>query len=269
MFVTYAILLIIGVIVLVIAMAGGVALIVNVTSALWLAKRGAEAAGTVTRVDERKPGRAARVQVRYETPGGSFTIAGTSQRGWPGVPVAVRYNPARPAQATTLTRPWQRALTGIPVVLLTAATGGGMVTSAAWYYSGSRTPLQVPLAGGAVALGIALMCATHVSRRYTVLRHWRRMVQADGKVQRYADHSPVGAGILISFPSADGSEKFWVRAGTILAKVGDTVTVRYDPDMPAVTATVEAAGDLRSSVIATTVVGAGCLAFAIYLFSML
>lgn len=270
MFVTYAVLMIIGAVVAVIALVGSVALIVNVTNAIWLAARGTEATGKVTRVNEQKPGRAARVQVAYETPHGSFTVEGTSQRAWTGSTIPVRYDPARPAHATTMTRPWRRALTEIPAALLTAAAGAGMIISGAWYYSGTHTRLQIPLVGGSAALAFALMLGTRAARRYTVVRHWRRMLQAKGTVRRYADHSPVGPGILISFSPADGGrQEFWARAGTIPAKVGDTVPVRYDPAMPATTATVEDAGDIRSGAIATTVIAAGCAVFALYLFSLL
>lgn len=269
MFITYAVLMIVGAIALVIDLAAGAGLISGVVSALQLAGRGTETDGTITWVDDRKPGWAARVRVAYETPGGTLSLQTTSQRPWIGSIVPVRYNPMRPAQATTLIRPWRRALVGIPTVLLIAVAAGGLIISGAWYFSGTHTPLQIPLVGGSATLGIALMCGSFAARRYPILLNWRRLSQTDGTVRRYADHSPVGPGILISFPTADGNEEFWVRAGTIPAKVGDTVTVRYSPDRPATTATVQNAEDVRASAIASTVVAAGCAAFALYLYSML
>lgn len=264
MFITYAVLLVIGGVLLVADLFIGVVLVTGVTVALWLAARGVETAGRVTLVEPRRPGRAARVQVAYETPGGKFQTEGTAQRPQVGEPVPVRYHPARPARATTLTRPWGRALAGIPTVLAVLAVSIGMVTSASWYFSGSHTRLQEPLAGASFTGALALAFACYAAGRYKVLLRWRRMVQVDGKVMRFSEKSPVGPGILISFASADGREEFWARAGTVTAGTGDAVAVYYDPARAATSATVQNAADVRAYAIASTVVTLGLAALAIF-----
>jgi hypothetical protein len=263
-FITYAVLLVIGGILLVADLFIGTVLVTGVTVALRLAACGVETAGRVTLVEPRRPGRAARVQVAYETPGGTFQTEGTSQRLQLGEPVPVRYHPARPALATTLTRPWGRAFVGIPTVLAVLTVSVGMVTSAIWYFGGSHNRLQVPLAGASFTGGLALACAYYAAGRYTVLLRWRRMVQADGKVLRFSEKSPVGPGILISFASAGGREEFWAQAGTVNVGTGDAVTVYYDPARAATSATVQNAGDIRAHAIASTVVTLGLGALAIF-----
>jgi hypothetical protein len=264
-FITYAALLVIGVILLPADLFIGVVLVTGVTSALWLAARGVETAGRVTQVEPRRPGRSARVLVVYETPGGKFHVDGTSQRPHIGEPVPVRYHPARPAFATTLTRPWRRTLVGIPTVLAILAASIGMVTSAVWYFGGSHSKLQVPLAGASSLGALALAFAYYAAGRYAELLRWRRMMRADGTVRRFNENSPVGPGILISFESADGPEEFWARAGSVLVGVGDAVTVYYDPARPARSATVHTVGDVRAYAIASTVIALGLGALAIFL----
>lgn len=271
MFVTYAAGMAVGVLVLLLGLFSVIALLVSVASAVRLAARGPVTTGTVTAVEYRQAGFAARVQVSYETPGGTFTAWGTSHRPWKGSPVPVRYDRSRPEHATTVTRPWRRAATALPVALLTVAAAAGMIIAGAWYFSGSHTPWQIPLLGASVTLGGALGCTVAATRRYTTLAHWRRMLTADGTVRRYADHSPAaGPGIQITFATAAGEKaEFWIAAGTVPAKVGDTLTVRYSPDRPTATATVREAGDLRNSAVAFTVSAAALAAFALYMYSML
>jgi len=263
-FITYAALFVIGAILLVADLFVGAVLVTNVSGALWLVARGVETTGRVTLVEERRPGSAARVQVAYETPGGTFQTEGTSQRPQLGGQIPVRYHPTRPGFATTLTRPWRRTFVGIPTVLAVMAISVGMVTSAIWYFGGSHTRLQVPLAGASFLGALALALAYYAVGRYTVLLRWRRMVRVDGKVLRFSEKSPVGPGILVSFMSPEGREDFWARAGSVDVGSGDAVTVYYDPARAATSATVQPAGDIRASAIGSTVFALAFGALAIF-----
>jgi hypothetical protein len=252
-FITYAALLVIGGILLVVDLFIGAVLVTNVSGALWLAARGVETTGRVTLVEERQPGSPAQILVAYDTPGGRFQTEGTAERAQLGGEIPVRYHPAKPSFATTLTRPWARTFVGIPTVLAILAVSVGMVTSALWYFHGSHAKLRVPLAGASFLGALALALAYYAVGRYTVLFRWRRMVRVDGKVMRFNEKSPVGPGILISFTSADGREEFWARAGSIDVGAGDAVTVYYDPAKAATSATVQNAGDVRAYAIGSTV----------------
>jgi Protein of unknown function (DUF3592) len=263
-FITYVALFVIGGILLVADLFIGAVLVTNVSGALWLAMRGVETTGRVTLVEERRPGSAAQVQVAYDTPGGTFRTEGRSQRPQLGGQIPVRYHPAKPAFATTLTRPWRRTLVGIPTVVAVMAASVGMVTSAVWYFHGSHTSLQVPLAGASFLGALALASAYGSAGRYAALLRWRRMVQADGKVLRFSEKSPVGPGILVSFTSADGREEFWARAGSVDVGSGDTVAVYYDPAKAATSATVQTARDVRAIAIAGTVFTLAFGALAIF-----
>lgn len=269
MFIAYACALVLGAVLLIADLFVGAVQVTGVIAALWLAARGVETAGRVTLVERRRAGSPARVQVSYETPGGTFSTEGTAQRPRLGGPMPVRYHPDRPAFATTLTRPWRRTFVGIPTALAVAVGSVGLVTSASWYFGGNHTSLQAPLAEASFWGVLALAAAYIAAGRYSVLLRWRRMVPADGKVRRFDERSPVGPGILISFESTDGHEEFWSQAGIVPAGVGDTVTVHYDPDKAATSATVRTARDVRSGAIAGTVFTLGFGALAIYGITML
>jgi hypothetical protein len=265
-FVAYAGLLVIGALLLAIALFAAVLLALAVPTAMRLATRGAEATGHVVGSEGRRPGGGTRVRVAYETPGGRFETRGTSYVSGLGVPVPVRYDPAKPARATTLTRPGRRAITTIPVVLAVAAVSAGMIVGSAWYFAGVHSRLQAPLAGGCFALALALGFGFYACRRYAELLGWRRMVSAEGTVRRFDEHAPGGPGILISFEPAGGRAEFWARAGSVLAGVGDQVTIRYDPAKPSTTATVQTPSDIRAYALGGTVltlIMAGLSVFAI------
>ena len=253
MFITYAALFVIGGILLVADLFIGAVLVTNVSCALWLAARGVKTTGRVTLVEERQPGSPAQVQVAYDTPGGTFRTEGTAERAQLGEQIPVRYHPAKPSFATTLTRPWARTFVGIPTVLAVLAVSVGMLTSALWYFHGSHAKPRVPLVGASFLGALALALAYYAVGRYTVLFRWRRMVRVEGKVLRFKEKSPVGPGILISFTSADGREEFWARGGSVDVGAGDAVTVYYDPAKAATSATVQNAGDVRAYAIGSTV----------------
>jgi hypothetical protein len=254
LFLVYALILILAALILLIDLVAAAALAVALARAVPLALRGREATGRVVKIESRRPGRTARVRVAYETPGGTLETGGTSQRPRLGEPKAVRYDPARPARATTLVRPARTAAAGIPVILVAAALSAGMITGSAWYFASVHSHARLPLAGGCFTLACALATGYYAWGQYAELLRWRRMVQAAGKVKRFNEHAPGGPGILISFESADGREEFWARAGSVAAGVGDTVTVYYDPAKPASSATVQTAADVRAHAIGGTVV---------------
>lgn len=246
--VTAAVLLAFGLILLLAALFAGVLLVTAVPVALWVAAQGDETVGDVVSIGQRAAWGGTRVRLSYGTPSGTFETNGTVQRPQADTQVPVRYRRSRPAIATTLLHPVRWAMVGIPTVLVAALVSVGMITSAVWYFSGSHAQLQQPLGGGSFMLGIAIVCGYYAAKRCAVVLRWHRMVQAEGKVRRYKEPPGTrGSGrILISFQSAEGNEEFWARAGGAPSKVGDAVTVYYDPARPADTATVQAASDVRS-----------------------
>jgi Protein of unknown function (DUF3592) len=217
--------------------------------AVRLAVRGTEVTGHVVHVRERR--RRVGVRVAYETPAGKFETGGTSQRSQLGEPMTVRYDPVRPARATTWIWPARKAATGIPMMLAVAAASGGMILGSAFYFAGVHSSLQAPLVGGGFTLGIALIAAGYARDKYAELLRWRRMVQAPGRIKRFNERATNG--VLISFESADGRQEFWARTGSVVARVGDTVTVYYDPSKPAWSATVEDFSTVRAYAIGSTV----------------
>jgi hypothetical protein len=232
--------------------------------AMRLAVAGTDVTGHIAAIRDRRRSRGqAGVRVAYETPAGTLETSGTSQRPRVGAPVTVRYDPARPARATTLLRPARTAATGIPVVLAVAAASAGMVAGSAFYFAGVYSGLQLPLAGGGFALALALACGFYARGRYAELLRWGRMVSVPGKIARFDEHGPGGRGILISFDSGEGQEEFWARAGSVLAGVGDTVMVYYDPARPAGSATVETPPAIRAHAIAGTVMALFMFALAV------
>lgn len=253
LFLAFAVLIVIGVPLLLADLFYALVLVTTLPGALWLAVRGTETTGKVTWVDKQRPGRGSQVIATYTAPAGTFQVSGTSGRPQIGAPAAVRYNPGNPAFATTVTDPWLRAATRIPMVLAAGAAGAGMATAAIWYFTGTHTALQVPVGGGAFALAITLMFAHYTAGRYAVLLRSRRMVQTDGTITRRDQNSPLGPGCLIAFETGDGPAEFWVRADSVRAGNGDTVTVHYDPRDPEATATLDTADDVRDAVIGGTV----------------
>jgi Protein of unknown function (DUF3592) len=263
-FITYAGSLIFGLIVFLADLFVGISLVVNVTGALALAARGVETVGQVTRVEPRRAGGSAHVLVGYDTPGGRFQAEGTVGRALLGDRVPVRYDPDKPASATTLLRPWRRTFVGIPTVLVLMAMSIGMITGAAWYFRGTHTSLQLPLAGGSTLGVLAVVSCYGAAIQYAALWRWRRRIQVVGKALRYEEKSPVGPGILVSFESADGPEEFWAQAGTVDIGSGDEVTVYYEPDRPATSATIRDAYGVRSTAIWWTFFALGLGALAIF-----
>ena len=182
MFLVYGLLLVLAALILLVDLVTGAALAVALARAVPLAFGGAETTGHVVRVESRRPGRQARVRVAYETPRGMFETTGTSQRPRVGEPVPVRYDPVRPARATTLLRPARLAALGIPMVLVIAALCAGMITGGAWYFAGVHSQTRLPLAGGCLALALGLALAYYAWGQYAELLRWRRVVQTEGKV---------------------------------------------------------------------------------------
>ncbi|MBO0805104.1 MAG: DUF3592 domain-containing protein [Nocardiopsaceae bacterium] len=266
-----AVILGIGALLLAFDLLVGFVLTAVLARSLRLAVRGTETTGEVIRIGQRQPGRGAPIRVAYTTPAGSFETRGTSARPRLGAPVQVRYHPSRPASATTLTRPWRWVVTGVPMVLAIAATSAGMVTGAVWYFAGIHSRLQFPLANGSLLLLIALGTGYYAVSQSAVLLRWRRMVRVDGKILRFDEHAPglPKPGILVSFESADGTEEFWAMAGSGPACVGDTVTVYYNPDEPATSATVEEARTIRGYVIFSAVLALACGVLGIFSISLL
>jgi hypothetical protein len=253
LFLVYALLVIIAAVMLLIDLVAAAALALALGRAVPLAAGGTETTGRVARISSRRPGRRARVRVAYDTPAGTFETGGSSQRPRIGEPKPVRYDPARPARATTMVRPGRAAAGGIPVVLAVAALSAGMITGSAWYFAGVHGHAQLPLGGGCFILALALGTGYYACSRYAELAGWRRMAQAEGTVRRFDEHGPGGPAVLISFQSAAGREEFWARAGTVAAAVGDAVTVYYDPAKPASSATVQTAADVRAYAVGSTV----------------
>jgi hypothetical protein len=260
LFLVFAVLLALSALGLLTGLLVGAALIIALGRAIPLALRGSQVTGKVVNIDRRRPGRRARVRVAYETPGGKLETSGTTARPRIGAPMAVRYDPAKPDRATTMVRPGRTAVTGLGAVLVVAAVSAGMLTGSIWYFAGVHSHAQLPLAGGSFTLALALATGYYAAGRYAELVRWRRMAQAPGKVKRFDEHAPGGPGILVSFATADGREDFWARAGSVVAGVGDTVTVYYDPSRPATSATVQTASDVRSQAIGGTVMA---LVFAV------
>jgi hypothetical protein len=251
-FVLFALLLVVSGLLLLIALLTGAALIVSLGRAVPLARRGTQVTGHVVSVERSRPGRSARVRVRYETPGGKRETIGTTQSPWTGAPIPVRYDPAHPSRATTMVRPARAAVTGLTGVLVVLVLSAGMVTGSVWYFAGTHTGTQLPLAGGSFTCACAVAAGYYAAGRYATLLRWRRMLQATGKVKRFDEHAPGGPGILVSFRSEGGHEEFWARAGSVAADVGDTVTVRYLAAKPATSATVQTADAVRSQAIGAT-----------------
>lgn len=269
MLVAYAGLLVIGALILAIDLFTAVLLILAVATAVRLATRGTQTTGHVVREERRRPGGRARVRVAYETPGGRFETSAISDRQRLGDPIPVRYDPAKPGRATTVTQPRHPVVTGIPVVLAVAALSAGMIIGSAWYFAGEHNRLQAPLAGGCFALALALICGYYASGRYAELLRWRRMVRADGTVQLFDERAPGGPAILISFESARGREEFWARAATVPAGVGDRVAIHYDPAKPARTATVQTPSDIRAYALGGTILTLIMAALSVFAISQL
>jgi hypothetical protein len=235
--------------------------------AVPLALRGAAVTGHVTRVRERR--RRGGVTVAYETPAGIFETGGTSRHSRVGEPMAVRYDPARPARATTVIHPIRGVAVWAPLALAVAAVSAGMIVGSVFYFAGIHSTLQAPLVGGGFTLGLALAAAGFARDKYAELLRWRRMVQVPGKIKRFKEDAPDGRGVLISFESADGQEEFWARTGSVVARVGDTVTVYYDPSKPGWSATVEDSSTVRSYAIGGTVLALALFAGVALVTSML
>lgn len=249
-------LLIIGVPLLIIDLVVGALLLGVVALALWITARGTKTTGEVVRIGEKRgSGRYTRFRVSYVTPDGNFETGGISERPQLGEPVTVRYHRSRPSVATTETRPWRRAFTGVPVVLAVAAVSAGMIVSAVWYFNGSYPQLQEPLGGASFAFALAFACGYYATNRCALLLGWRRMVQTEGKVLRGEPSSRANGPVrvLISFQSAEGHEEFRAPANAVHAELGDTVTVYYDPARPIATATVHNAGSVRSGMLGSMV----------------
>lgn len=249
MIIAYIGALVIGAIILLADLTVGTAVVVTSISAVWLSVRGIKTTGHVVHVGDRRPGRKAEVRVSYETPSGRREIDGKSQRPQVGELVNVWYSPRQPAKATAVAHPWREAAIGIPVALWMGILAVGMVTGSVWYFSGTHAHLQLPVGLGSLGLAAGLTSAYGAGMQYVALLHRHRMTHTDGKVKQYDDHSPVGPGILVSFDSDNGPEKFWAQVGYVAAGVGDTVTVYYDPDKPATSATVKDASDVRNMAI--------------------
>lgn len=253
MFLYNAFLLVLGVVLLLIDLFAGAVLILAVSLSVPLVLGGTEVTGHVVTIERSRPGRPARVRVAYQTPGGTFETTGSTRNPRIGEPKTVRYNPARPARATTMTRPGRTAAIGIPIVLIIAGLSAGMIIGSVWYFAGVHRQLQTRLGFGSMLLTFALGAGWYAVTQYGKVLRWRRMAQAAGKVKRFTEHSPVGPGILISFDSAGSENEFWARAGSVPAGVGDTVTVYYDPGKPATSATVDTAATVRTQAIGATV----------------
>lgn len=250
---------IVGGVVLAVDLAVALMLVVAVPMAVWLAvTRTGKTVGEIIEIGERRPRGRSRVRVAYHTPEGRFETHATRQRPLIGEPVSVRYRPGKPDQASTSlsARSWRQVITAIPVVVVVGALSIGMITSCVWYFAGSHASLQAPLSGGSLALLLAVGCGGLAVNRWTVLLRWRCMVPVDGEILGYKKPPGNGDGprrALISFRSADGEEELWAKPGTVLADVGDTVTVYYDPDVPGTSATVEDSSDVRNYAIVSTV----------------
>jgi Protein of unknown function (DUF3592) len=266
-FVIYAGLLTVGALILLLDLFAALGLAIALSRAGQLARRGTAVTGHVAAIRQR-PGRRAGVTVAYETKEGKLETGGTSQRPRLGAPMTVRYDPSRPSRATTMLRPARTAAIAIPVTLVVAAVSAAMIVGSVFYFAHTHSGLQIPLAGGGGVLALALATAYYAGGQLAELLRWGRMVQASGKVKRFDEHAPGGPGILISFDSGDGRQEFWARAGSVLAKVGDTVTIHYDPAKPAGSATVSTAADLRAHAIAGTVIALVLFAGAVSLITL-
>lgn len=253
MFLAYAGALVIGVILLLGDLFIGTSVVVTAISAVRLSARGTETSGRVVWFGYGQPGRSVDARVSYETPGGRHELDCKAKDPYIGQARTVWYDPGKPAKATAVDRPRRRAAVGIPMAIWVAVIGAGLVVGSAWHFAGSHAQLQVPVAGGAGALLAAMPFGNAAIQRLDVLLHWRRMVVAEGTVQKYADHSPVGQGILVAFDSGDGEHEFWARAGVVEVRVGDPVTVYFDPSHPATSGTIEDASDNRNFALVTGV----------------
>lgn len=249
---------VIGVVLLPIALLFLLGQAVALSAALRLALRGTETTGHVVRADERRrrPGRVTRVWVAYETPDGTLETRGTSSEGRTRESIPVRYLPAKPSVATTLTRPLRYAAASVPLALAVVILSAAMIIGAVFYFAGTHAQLEFPLSGGSFALVIALFWGWYATNRYGVLLRWRRMVRTDGKVKRFVEPAPgsnMPGEIVVSFQSAEGAEEFSAQAGSVLVGAGDDVTVYYDPSAPAHSATVQASSQIGAYAIASTV----------------
>jgi hypothetical protein len=254
-FVAYAVLLLFAVLILAIDLFSATTLIAGLILAGRLSRRRAvTVVGHVVEIERRRPGDgSARVRVAYETAAGTFEITGRSHRPMLGEPMTVRYDPANPARATTVLRIGRTVAIGIPVVVVFGALAVGMITGAVLYFAGRDRHLQGPLGIGCLCLTFTFGLGFTAWRKFGELRRWGCMVPATGTVIGFEEHSPDRGSILISFDSADGREEFRARAGSVLAGIGDKVTVHYDPDTPARTATILDVAGFRAQVIATAV----------------
>ena len=184
MFVAYAGGLVLASLVLLIALVI-VALQVGVlVLAIPLARHGRETTGHVVKIEPaRSPARVSRlmrVRVAYDTPAGTLETGGTTRRPLIGAPMAVRYDPARPARATTAVRPVRRVLVGLPMALATGALAAGVITGSVWYFAGVHGNAQASLAGGCTALAIALWSGYYACGLYvTLARRGRRKARPD------------------------------------------------------------------------------------------
>lgn len=268
-------LLIIGGVVLAIDMLVALMLAVGVPMAIWLSvSRTGKTVGEIVEIGERRPRGRARVRVAYYTPEGRFETRSTCERPQLGEQVPVRYRPGKPSQAsiTLSVRFWRQMIIAIPVVAVAGALSIGMITGGVWYFTGSHAQLQDPLSGGSFVLLLAFGCGALAVNRWTMLLRWHRMVRTDGELLRYEEPSGADDGpgrVLIAFQSADGHEEFRARAGAVLAGVGDTVTVYYNPDKPAASATVDEASDVRNYAIASTLLALIFGALGVFAVTML
>jgi len=253
LFLIYTVLVVFGTLILLVDLLVGLMLLIVLGRAVPLALHGTLVTGHVVKIEpRRRRSRRARVRVAYKTAAGMFETPGSSERPRIGEPHDVRYDPAHPSRATTVVRPARRAAVQVPMVLAIAALSAGMVVGSVFYFAGVHSGSQLPLAGGCLALGLALAVGYYAGGRYAVLLGWRRMTQTTGKVSRFDEHAPGGPGFLISFRSADGREEFWARSASLQVNVGDVVTVYYNPARPSRSATLETAADVRSYAVLAT-----------------
>jgi hypothetical protein len=249
--ITYVGYLVFGPIIFLADLIFGVSVVISVIDALRLLSRGVDTTGRVAVLNPRLPGRSQQLMLEYGTPGGNFQIKGTSKRQVQfGDRMPVRYDPDRPAFATTLLRPWIRTFVGIPTVLALMAMSIGMITSADWYFRGIHTSLQFPVAGASGMGLFAVISGYGAAIQYAALWRWRRRVQVPGRALKFDEKS----GILVSFESADGPEEFWEPPGSVDIGSSDEVTVYYDPDRPAASATLRDAYGVRTFAIGWTVI---------------
>lgn len=247
LFITYAGVLVIGAILLLGDLLAGTGVVVTGISAAWLTFRGTRTIGRVVWVSPNTAGRRVDVRVSYETPAGTSQMYGKAPNPHMGQWITVWYHPNKPTKATILAHPRQYAALGIPMVLWAAVLGLGMVLGSSWYFVGTHKQLQLPVGGGASMMLAATIFGFGSVQRLIVMLRWRRMVVAEGKVLKYSDRAPVvGPGILVAFDSGGEEQEFWSRAGVVEVRVGDPVTVYFDPSNPATSGTVETVTDNRN-----------------------